>query len=49
MSTSNVIKVKPWKIYTSVSLSGACVMIFELAGARMIDPTLEHLSMYGPM
>ena len=38
MSTSNVIKVKPWKIYTSVSLSGACVMIFELAGARMIGP-----------
>ena len=38
MSTSNVLSVKPWKIYTSVSLSGACVMIFELAGARMIGP-----------
>ena len=38
MSTSNLLSVKPWKIYTSVSLSGACVMIFELAGARMIGP-----------
>ena len=38
MSASKVITVKPWKIYTSVSLSGACVMIFELAGARMIGP-----------
>ena len=38
MSTSNLLSVKPWKIYASVSLSGACVMIFELAGARMIGP-----------
>lgn len=38
MSTINLLSVKPWKIYASVSLSGACVMIFELAGARMIGP-----------
>ena len=38
MSASNLLSVKPWKIYTAVSLSGACVMIFELAGARMIGP-----------
>ena len=38
MSSSNLLPLKPWKIYTSVSLSGACVMIFELAGARMIGP-----------
>ena len=38
MPTTNVLPVKAWKIYTSVSLSGACVMIFELTGARMIGP-----------
>ena len=38
MSASNLLSVKPWKIYTAVSLSGACVMIFELTGARMIGP-----------
>jgi len=38
MSLSNLLTLKPWRIYTSVGLSGACVMIFELTGARMIGP-----------